>query len=131
MRETPLPRTPDLMRTWRHKPESASSVLIFFRFDFRNTIRFSCALGDRTPIKIRYPSAESIQMQTSDIWKSKGFHAAISFLACLIASGTISLTVVSWSQPLPPGRNKLGLPVEFSNYKEWTPLHSSPYAVPL
>ena len=67
-------------------------------------------------------------MQTSGIWRIKPFRAAISLTACLIASGTITFAVFSWSQP--PPSERLNLPVEFSKYKEWTPLHTSPYAVP-
>lgn len=70
-------------------------------------------------------------MQISSTWRIKPFHVAIVFMACLIASGTIGFTVLSWSQSKPSVRTKLNLPVEFSKYKEWTPLHTSPYAVPL
>jgi hypothetical protein len=70
-------------------------------------------------------------MQISSMWRIKPFHVAIVFMACLFASGTIGFTVLSRSQSKPSVRTKLNLPVEFSKYKEWTPLHTSPYAVPL
>lgn len=70
-------------------------------------------------------------MQTPSTRSIKPFHVAVLFAALLVVSGTIVLRVFSRSQPLPSGRTKLNLPVEFSRYKDWTPLHTSPYAVPL
>lgn len=70
-------------------------------------------------------------MQTPRTHSTKPFHVAFLSTAFLIASGTIVLSVFSQSQPPPSGRTKLSLPVEFSKYKEWKPLHSSPYVVPL
>lgn len=69
-------------------------------------------------------------MQTSNTRRLKPFHTAISLTACLVVSVTITTVLLS-SQPLPSGRSKLSLPAEFSNYRKWTALHSSPYAVPL
>lgn len=69
-------------------------------------------------------------MQTSKMRKLKPFHTAISLTACLVASVTITTVLLS-SQPLRLGRSKLSLPAEFSSYRKWTALHSSPYAVPL
>ena len=70
-------------------------------------------------------------MQTSNARRLKPLHVAISVVACLVAAGTSVFTVFSWSQAVPSGRAKLNLPAEFSKYKEWTPLHTSPIAVPL
>jgi Cytochrome P460 len=70
-------------------------------------------------------------MQSSATWRIKPFCTAILLAAGLIASGTVILAVFAWSQPRPSGPNKLNLPVEFLKYKEWTPLHTSPYAVPI
>ena len=69
-------------------------------------------------------------MQSSVLRRIKPFCTGILYAVGLIASGTIICAVFSWSEPLPSGP-KLNLPVEYSHYKEWTQLHTSPIAVPL